>query len=283
MFNFEARREAVARLESSVAGYNAQHQIVLTEATDLHRLRDATSREIIAAAEAYVNELAHSPKEFDKSVSEFKVALDHFDGVVHRFATEGETVRVAGAMGAGAAVGLGAATMAAAPAAAMGIATTFGAASTGTAIAALSGAAQVSAATAWLGGGALAAGGGGMAAGAKVLAVLGGPVGWGLGALALAGTGAWTSHKNAEVAQRATAEAIAVEAKVVALRNAQCEIARLSKLTSSHAAGVRAQLGWLKHHAPTDYTQFSNDAKLELGSLINNIRALAKLLNTQVS
>lgn len=283
MLNFDTKREAIQRLESAVGRYNDLAPDVIDGAQRLYELRRTTSRELIVAVERYVNTLANSPKEFEKSVSKFRVAIDRFDAVVETVQAESLGAVVRSGVGAGASVGLGAATMAAAPAAAMGIATTFGTASTGTAIAALSGAAQVNAALAWLGGGALAAGGGGMAAGAKVLAVLGGPVGWGIGALALAGTAAWTNHKNNEIAEKANAEAGSVEAKIQALRAAQAEIGRLENLTKEHAGGVRDQLRWLVRTAPRDYRQFADDAKEHLGGLINNIQALAKLLNTQVA
>ncbi len=283
MLNFDTKRQAIERLEGAVARYNDLAPAVVDEAQRLYELRHATSSEVIGAVERYVNTLANSPKDFEKSVSEYRVAIHRFDAVVDSVQAESVDATVRGGVGAGASVGLGAATMAAAPAAAMGIATTFGTASTGTAIAALSGAAQVNAALAWLGGGALAAGGGGMGAGAKVLAVLGGPVGWGIGAVALAGTAAWTNHKNAEVAERANTEASSVEAKIRALRAARSEIERLMGLTSEHAGGVRDQLRWLQTNAPRDYRQFSEDAKKHLGALVNNIRSLAKLLNTQVA
>lgn len=283
MLNFDTKREAIKRLEQAVLAYNAVSPHVLTDAQSLHWLRQSTSREIIVAVESYVNELANSPKEFEKSVAEYRVAIERFEGLVHAVKTDALHIDVQSGVGAGASVGLGAATMATAPVAAMSIATTFGTASTGTAIAALSGAAQVNAALAWLGGGALAAGGGGMAAGTKVLAVLGGPVGWGIGAVALVGTAAWTNHKNAEVAQRADRETESIHTKTRALEHARMEIDHLRSLTQQHADGARAQLAWLKSYAPRDYAQFTRDAKKSLGALVNNVQSLAKLLNTQVA
>jgi len=283
MLNFDTKREAIKRLEQVVAAYDAISPRVLTDAQSLHALRQSTSREIIVAVESYVNELANSPKEFEKSVAEYRVAIEHFEGLVHSVKTDAVRIDVKSGVGAGASVGLGAATMAAAPAVAMSIATTFGTASTGTAIIALSGAAQTSAALAWLGGGALAAGGGGMAAGGQVLAVLGGPVGWGVGAVALVGTAAWTNHKNAEIAQRADREAESIYTKTRTLEHARTEIRRMHYLTQQHAQGVHAQLSWLRSYAPRDYAQFTPDAKKSLGALVNNVQSLAKLLNTQVT
>ncbi|MBK9260957.1 MAG: hypothetical protein IPM54_14235 [Polyangiaceae bacterium] len=279
MLNFDTKREAIKRLDQAVAAYNAISPQVLTDAQSLHWLRQSTSREIIVAVESYVNELANSPKEFEKSVTEYRVALERFEVLVHSVKTDAVHIDVKSGVGAGASVGL----VAAAPAAAMGIATTFGTASTGTVISALSGAAKMNAAYAWLGGGALTAGGGGMAAGRMVLAVLGGPIGWGVGAVALVGTAAWTNHKNAEVAQRADREAESIYAKTRALEHARTEIHHLHYLTQQHADGARAQLAWLRTYAPRDYAQFTPDAKKSLGALVNNVQSLAKLLNTQVT
>lgn len=282
MLNFDAKRQALERLKLAAERYHKRLPEVIEAAGTLHEQRVETSHRVIAAIETYVNELANSPKSFDKSVKTFRVAVDRFDGVITSLRSEDVDANVRGGVGAGASVGLGAATMAIAPAAAMGIATTFGTASTGTAIAALSGAAQVNAALAWLGGGALAAGGGGMAAGGNVLAALGGPVGWGIGAVALAGTAAWTNHKNAEIAVRANKEALKVQAKVRALEGARTEIDRLSRLTAEHAGGTERQLAWLRENAPRNYRQFNRAAKQEVAALVNNVQALSKLLNTQV-
>lgn len=283
MLHFDTRREAVERLQSVVANYNALAQEVIDAAQRLHELRRATSDESISAVEQYVNTLANSPKEFEKSISEYSVAIQSFNSIVTSVEAESAAATIRGGVGAGASIGLGAATMATAPAAAMGIATTFGTASTGTAIAALSGAAQVNAAMAWLGGGALTAGGGGVVVGARVLAVLGGPVGWGVGAVALVATAVWTNHRNAAIAERAIDDASSVEVKIRALLAAKSEIKSLASLTTDHAGGVREQLQWLKTNAPRNYRQFSEDAKKQLGALVNNIQSVTKLLNTQVA
>jgi hypothetical protein len=283
MLNFGAKRDAVASLRQCVGAYNELVPKVTSEATALHQLRAATSQELIRSVEDYVSRLANSPKEFDKTVGEFKLAYQRFDGVVAEVELANQRATVQGGVGVGASVGLGAATAAAAPAAAMGIATTFGTASTGTAIAALSGAAQTHAALAWLGGGTLVMGGGGMAAGTKLLLFLGGPLGWGIGALLLTGTAAWTRYKNVQLARRARQQEAAVSAKLEALRAALSEIERLSALTTQHTTGCRAQLDWLRCEAPQDYAAFSPEAKRELGALINNIRSLSVLLHTQVA
>jgi len=282
VLNFDTKRDAIERLEKSANRYNGLAPRVVDDAVKLHQVRKNTSHKVIRAAEAYVNVLANSPKKFDKTVAEFRISVDRFDHVVADNKAEAVAADVQSGVMAGASVGAGAATAAAAPAAAMAIATTFGTASTGTAIASLSGAAATNAALAWIGGGALAAGGGGMAAGAKTLAVLGGPVGWGVGGTLLAGTAYWTHKKNGEIAEEANSKAKGIERKIRGLKAAQAEIKALLKNTRKHGEGALRLLGWLRENAPTNYSRFSQAQKQELGALINNVRALSGLLHKQV-
>ena len=103
-------------------------------------------REVVARVEDYVNRLAHSPKEFEKSVESYRVEVGRFNECIQRFEVEAaRATKVGSATGtAGALAGVGLAALG--PSAAMAVATTFGAASTGTAISALSGAAATKAA-----------------------------------------------------------------------------------------------------------------------------------------
>jgi hypothetical protein len=171
------RKEALESLSRARTRYESQATDTQTAITDLFLLRQKCSKDLIARGEHFVNRLANTPKEFDKSWSELKAEIAEFDDVVEKLEEEYRASHVGkGTAAAGVAVGAGVAAFA--PTAALAIATTFGTASTGTAIATLSGAAATNAALAWLGGGALAAGGGGMSAGSALLA-LAGPVGWG--------------------------------------------------------------------------------------------------------
>jgi len=283
MLNFDTKKQSIERLQKKAARYERLGDTTKKDAVALHRLRTQTSAQVIGGAEAYVNRLANSPKSFQKSVATFRIAVDRFDRLLASVKVESHDATVKSGAMAGAAVGGAATVMAAGPAAAMAIATTFGTASTGTAISALSGAAATNAALAWLGGGALAAGGGGMAAGAKAMAILGGPVGWGLGGAALAGTAVWTHRKNAEIAKKASLQADQIQGRVKTLQAAREEIARLQGLTQQHADGALGQLDRLQREAPADYRAFSRGQKQELGALVNNIRSLGELLNKQLS
>ena len=281
MLNGDLKRKALERLEAD----NKKHQDIAAkvtqEASDLYETRKATAQQTIRTCEDYINTLANSPKEFNKSVSEFKVNYAKFTKVVEQFNIDADKANIKGASVAGAGVVAGAGAAAFAPTAAMAIATTFGTASTGTAISALSGAAATNAALAWLGGGALAAGGGGMVAGNALLA-LAGPVGWAIGGIGLTGGALMLRGKNAEIAQKANQEAIKIKSQTAALKAASQEIDKLLSLTQQHASGVQKILNRLLK-APSNYLYFSQEQKEKLAALINSINVFSQLLNKKAS
>ena len=280
MFNSKLKKKAVKRLEDVNREYQNTTRDVAGKAKRLHNLRQKAARETIQNAEDYVNTLANSPKEFEKSVSELKISFKRFDSILRSIEASDNVAAVSGSTaGAGIAGGAGVAVFG--PTAAMAIATTFGTASTGTAISALSGAAATNAAVAWLGGGALVTGGGGMVAGNALLA-LAGPVGWTIGGVALTAGAIWAFSKNKDIAEVAEKEARDIMTKVTRLKTTGHEIMRLHGLTDRHSKGANKQLSYLKKNAPEDYRMFSHDLKAELGALINNIRSLAKVLNKRV-
>ena len=250
--------------------------------TRINAFGDDADLKVIEPVEDYVNCLAHSPKEFDKSVREFRVQVDRFWGTVQSIETEAaRSEQIGGAAGlSGAVAGVGLAALG--PSAAVAVATTFGTASTGAAISTLSGVAASNAALAWLGGGAVAAGGGGMAAG-KALLFLAGPVGWTIGGVAVVGSGVYLHYRNGELARRAAWERVRVEAELRSLRTAMREIQGLTASTGKHIAGSLDELGWLRAHAPNDYRQFDREQKQRLGALVNHILALGKLLRAEVT
>jgi hypothetical protein len=282
MLNGDLKKKALAKLEATDKEYQTVATDVTKRAAELYEKRKVTADQVIQACEEYVNTLANSPKEFDKSVSEFKVEFDKFTKVVQQIKADADkAAKLSGSVaGAGTAAGVGVAAFA--PTAAMAIATTFGTASTGTAISALSGAAATNAALAWLGGGAVAAGGGGMVAGNALLA-LAGPVGWAIGGIALTSGALMLRGKNEEIAKEANQETARIKAKAATLKAAKEEIAKLLTLTQQHADGVNTRLNFLKIDAPNNYQHFNNEQKIELATLINNIQALSKLLNKKLS
>lgn len=277
MFNGGLKKEALERLKSANDHYQASTEEVKDKAEKLYKLRKKSAKRVIAEAEAYINELANSPKEFKKSVRRLTLSFQRFEEVCQEIMAEADMVDTVSTStaGAGAVAGVGVAALG--PGAAMAIATTFGTASTGTAISALGGAAATNAALAWLGGGAMVAGGGGMAAGNALLA-LAGPVGIGIGGAALLGAGVWARHKNKKIAEEATDQAKEIKKSARALDSSLCEIKELHSLTNRHSSGAFGQLKHLRRSAPKNYRSFTSEQKAEIGALINNIRSLAELL-----
>lgn len=281
MLNNGAKKRALMGLESAISQYETCFSQVASKSESLYGLRCETADQVISLCEEYINTLANSPKEFNKSVAAFKAEYQRFTQLAKEIEIEARRhEQVSGSVaGAGAAAGVGVAAFG--PTAAMAIATTFGTASTGTAISALSGAAATNAALAWLGGGALAAGGGGMVAGNALLA-LAGPIGWAIGGVTLGGSALYASHKNAEAAEKATEQTVKIKAEIKQLLAAEEEIERLLNLTQHHANGVIQQLRSLIQEAPQDYQHFTKAQKETLAALNNNVQSLSKLLNQKI-
>jgi hypothetical protein len=281
MFNKGLKNDAIKNLEKSIVKYDIQAERVQIRSADLYNLRSNSGYETIEPVEKYVNTLANTPKEFDRSFTEYKTEFKTFEKLINDFQNQSINTDLKAGGGAAAGIGAGVGTAALMPAAAMAIATTFGTASTGTAIAGLSGAAATNAALAWLGGGALAAGGGGMAAGTAFLA-LAGPIGLGIGAVGLIGSGLFASSNNKKIAEKANKQRAEVETRRRILEAAAIEINSLIKLTKKHNLGVKKMLKELSNSAPYDYMDFTESHKEMLAALINHIRSLSKLLNKKV-
>ena len=282
MLNSSVRHEALEKLKGSVEEHTEAREDATEASAELLSQRRRAASEVIDRVEAYVNKLANSPKEFDKTVEQYRFESGRFESQVEQLEVEAaQATTVGSATGtAGAVAGVGVAALG--PSAAVAVATTFGTASTGTAISALSGAAAANAALAWLGGGSLAAGGGGMAAGNALLA-LAGPVGWTVAGVALAGSAAYLHSKNRKQAEEATEQRVEVEAEIRSLRAANAEIEGLTGSVIRHADGCLGDLDWLENEAPGDYGQFGNAGKERLAALVNHIRSLGKLLVSKVT
>lgn len=279
MLNKSLKKEAIERLEKLQKEYGDKSKSVETVAINLYNGRKS-SLTIIEKAEIYINSLANTPKEFSKDMEEIKINRKEFNHAVDLEMDASKTEKIAGGSVAGvAAIGAGVATFG--PTAAMAIATTFGTASTGTAIASLSGAAATNAALAWLGGGALAAGGGGMAAGNAFLA-LAGPIGWGIGAVGM-GIGVFTiSSKNKKIAREATNAAFEVKEAINKMEKGMNNIKNLLNLTEKMNNGVFMSLKSISLSEITDYREFNESQKRELGSLVNNLKSLSILINKRL-
>ncbi|MEI9599383.1 hypothetical protein V5030_09115 [Moellerella wisconsensis] len=280
MLRGSERKKALSSLKSVSDSYEIQAKNTQKEITDLFLLRQKCSTNLIMRGEAFINRLANTPKEFDKSWSELKAEIAEFDNIVEKLEEEYRASHVGkGTAAAGAVVGAGVAAFA--PTAALAVATTFGTASTGTAIATLSGAAATNAALAWLGGGALAAGGGGMSAGSALLA-LSGPIGWGIGAVGIAGGTLLARRKNGKIIDEAQREERNIRAKTSEMKVMESGTQELKSLTSAEYHGMESIIDVLEKTAPRDYKKFEVNQKKQLAALKNHIESLSKLINKQI-
>jgi len=230
MFKTGVKKEALKSLERVQAKYADLSERAQIKAEELFKLRQSTSLELIPEVEAYVNSLANTPKDFDKSFAEYKAEFKVFNNILQELETAAKEAKIKAGGGAAIGVAAGIGTAAFAPSAAMAVATTFGTASTGTAISTLSGAAASKAALAWLGGGALAKGGAGIAGG-KALLALAGPVGWAIGGAAVVGAGLFARSKNKKIIEQANAARKELEVHTRKIRSAILEIERILDLT----------------------------------------------------
>lgn len=236
--------------------------------------------QVIDDIENFVNSISRYPKSFEIDIQEIKVQKGQFKDTVE-FGIEQEKAIKASAKGAGAGVAAGTAVVSLAPVTAMWVATTFGTASTGTAISALSGAAATNAALAWLGGGALAAGGGGMAAGHAFLA-LAGPIGWGVAGTSVI-VSVWLVWRKKHKIQESKREEIARMKKwIEALKEIKGKIDAISIKTSSLLENLKGALSACENMQGQDYTTFTDIQKKALGSIVNNTKAFAALLNMTI-
>ncbi|MCY3934049.1 MAG: hypothetical protein OXH70_20275 [Acidobacteria bacterium] len=71
-----ARAEAVEQLRASVAEHETLREQVQKASADLFERRQRVAAEVIGPVEEYVNGLANTPKEFDKSVRAFRVEIE---------------------------------------------------------------------------------------------------------------------------------------------------------------------------------------------------------------
>ena len=225
-----------------------------------------------------MNRLAHSPREFQKTIERCRVEDGRFEDDVKRLQQEyGHAKRVGNAIGAaGSLAGIGIFSLG--PTAALAVATTFGTASTGTAISALSGAAATNAALAWLGGGALAAGGGGMAAGTALVALVVPVVAMVAGAATVVSAAVYRNIQRKKRAEEASELRSEVETRICSLTVAERYIDWLGQRIRDVAGGCSDGLDRLSKHAPDDYRRFDAAQKERLAALTNHVRTLSVLL-----
>lgn len=281
MLNSSLKKEAIEKLKKAVNQYEKSSKTLQSNAIKLHNAR-TYGVDVIQKVEEYINTLANTPREFEKSFEQVHINIASFKALSEISYDEKEMIKLAGG-GAAAGVAAGVATAALAPTAVMAIATTFGTASTGAAISGLSGAAATNAALAWLGGGALAAGGGGMAGGSALLA-LAGPIGWGIGAASLAAGGYFASKKNKEAAIKADKERVEIVKATRVLDATSTEITNLKSSTETLATKLEQSLISFISNTKNiqSFTAFSQDERNLLRAIINNTESLSTLFMKEV-
>lgn len=277
MFYSDAKKEAIRKLKKVEEEYQQIAEDANKSALSLYQERKLAASAILRV-QKYINSLANSPKEFLHSVEQVIFEIGDFRNAV-KIEEDNASNNIKGMSTAMGGIMAGGAIAAAGPTAAMAFATAFGTASTGAAISGLTGAAATNAALAWLGGGAIAAGGGGMAAGNAFLA-LAGPVGWGIaGALAIGG-GLFATFKNKSAAEEADKCRRKLKKNISVLRP---KLTQLQELESS-TIQLKPALDLAPFNAyPKDYRKFDDLQKASLAALINNTKAMGKLINERVS
>ena len=125
MFNAFARREAVEKLRKSLAEHETLRQEVEQASVRLFEQRQRAVAEVVEPVESYVNRLARSPKEFDRSVREYRIEIDRFKSTVRRIETEAKRSEAIGGGAGVAGVMAGGGMAAFGPTVAMAVATDF--------------------------------------------------------------------------------------------------------------------------------------------------------------
>ncbi len=263
----------------AIIEYNAAYTDMSDGGVRLFRMRER-SVDLIQLIEHLVNSIANTPKEFQTDFQEIETERKAFADA-EQFAKEKLDAARITAAGGGAGVAAGVAVASMAPTAAMWVATTFGTASTGAAISTLSGAAAHSAALAWLGGGALAAGGGGMAAGNALLAMAG-PVGWSIAGASVLTSVVLFAKKKHDIAEKKQEELLSIKRNTEELKELSAVISSLLAKTESLRDGVTDRYKAAMSLYGADYRELARDARLELGALVNDTLALARLLNERI-
>ncbi len=263
------------KLKDAIDKYNDVYTTMNEHGNSLYISR-IRSIDVIQNVENLINSIANHPKDFDADISEIIVKREKFKQDCD-FAEQELKDAKKSAVNAGAGAAGGVAVVCLAPSAAMWVATTFGTASTGTAIATLSGAAAHSAALAWLGGGALAAGGGGMAGGTAFLA-LAGPVGWSIAGASILSSIVLFANKKRKLNKEKRDEIESVLSNTEHIREVDLKIKDLldktDQLRESLSDSYIKCLTWYKK----DYMSIQEDGRYQLGTLVNQAKSLAVLL-----
>lgn len=97
MFNKRLKQEAIEKLEETIEVYNSNVVAVQKKAEELFNLRQESGIDVIQSVENYINQLANSPKEFDKSFSAYKMEFKEFNNFVKEFNVDAAIASLSGA------------------------------------------------------------------------------------------------------------------------------------------------------------------------------------------
>lgn len=266
-------------LSAEITNYNDAYTLMNDKGTKLY-IERSKAADSLTYVETLVNSIANRPKTFDDEFETINIEKQAFQDVVD-FANKELTVAREAAGGASAGLAAGASVACMGPTAAMWVATTFGTASTGTAISTLSGAAASNAALAWLGGGALSAGGGGAAAGNALLAMAG-PIGWSIAGATLTASIVLFARKKNKLNKEKNDEIEAVKKNTESVREIEKELAKLIDATSQISSALYTSFTECFELSGKDYSSFTDEQKIRLGTLVNNAKSLSALFGKTV-
>lgn len=280
MLNEDYKKTAIMELEKANAKYMVVFKRAIDDMTRLFQSRQRAIRPILNI-EAYINELANKPREYERKIGEIKIRYLEFNNRIDEIKKLDENERKVHynrGIGTGILVGVGGAAFA--PSATMAVAMTFGTASTGTAIASLSGVAATNAALAWLGGGALSAGGTGMIGG-QALLTMAGPIGWAIGGVSVTGGVILKAFANRDIAKKAEDATGTIIRETERIKETNATVCSWNKETIKLSNELTKKLTIVRRKK--DYSLFTEDDKHELIIFMNMTEVLSKKLGDMLS
>lgn len=279
MLSLKPKKEAMLIHKNAVEKYNSIVEVSILWTEKLYLSRKE-SVDLLTDIESFVNSIANNPVELGALLNKIQFERDKFKET-EEYSKEAYESSVKTGISFFTSVATGATIASVSPSVAMWVATTFGKASTGRAISTLSGAAAQKAALAWLGGGALSAGGSGVAAGTTLLA-LAGPIGWGIAGISSVSTITSYGLDNSKQAKQMMKEAEQITISGAIMKESLAIIDNLFNETNLLFSSLEDNFNKLKDLENRNYLEFSQEQKLELGTLVNNSFSLAELLNKVV-
>lgn len=277
---YEENKSLDDELTKAISIYNNEYNILNDLGISLFYQREKTI-DLIENVENLINSIANHPKKFDKEICEIQIIKNDFKQVCDFTKKELEQAQRS-AISAGVGVTSGMAIASLAPSAAMWVATTFGTASTGTAISVLSGAAANSAALAWLGGGTLATGGSGIAGGTAFLAMAG-PIGWGVAGATLLTSIVIFANNKKKIYREKFNEIQQVKNNITNVKETSIKLKILLEETKTLYANLISNYRNALYVFNSDYVMLDEKEKKLLGSIVNETKAIAKLIEKGIN